>query len=639
VLAFTALVGATLLGATFAGGGSGSRGVLPVGGASVVLLAGAFVAVGLGRIPTPRLGRSGAVLVGSTVGLVVWIGATVAWSIVPDRSWNAFDKSVAYAAFLGLGLVLATVAGRRAARLGAAMLAVVLGVTLVSALVAKAIPALDPGGDRVARLREPVDYWNALALLADVAIALGLWLATSSSHRRLVRVAGALLIYVSALALLLTLSRAGLVVGLGAVALWLALSRERVEGGLVLLASAGPAALVGAWAFTRPALTEDVAARSDRVADGAVFGVLALVGAGVVAALVALGSRRALGERSRRRVGVALAAVAALCVIGLAVGGGIAATHAVSKGRSCDEVVNDPSRLGSLDPNNRRCWWSEAWDVFAGHAPQGAGAGTFEIARKRYRTDARTVLQPHSVPLQMLADGGVLGLALFLALVGSAGAACACALRRLDGPERSAAVALTVAPAAYLGHAVVDYDWDFLAVTAPAMVALGVLGAAGRPPALARARPVVAIGAVLFAAAILVSFTFPRVSDRLQRSSTIALVNGHFATAHERAREARFFDPLSADPLYALARVAERQGNLKEAERRYIDAVELQPDNPDTWYTLGIYEFEVLHNLCAAYRFLNNAYTLDPAGEQWVPNGPLDVSRRAVNAGGCAPGS
>ena len=78
---------------------------------------------------------------------------------------------------------------------------------------------------------------------------------------------------------------------------------------------------------------------------------------------------------------------------------------------------------------------------------------------------------------------------------------------------------------------------------------------------------------------------------------------------------------------------------MKAAEQRYIDAVQLQPDNPDTWYALGIFEFDTLRNLCAAYRFLNNAYTLDPKGNQWVTGGPLDVSRDAVNEGGCAPGS
>jgi hypothetical protein len=285
------------------------------------------------------------------------------------------------------------------------------------------------------------------------------------------------------------------------------------------------------------------------------------------------------------------------------------------------------------------CWWSEAWDVFAGHAPLGAGAGTFEIARKQYREDARNVLQPHSVPLQHLADGGIPGLALFLAFAAAVAAACVCALRRLGGPERAAAVALVAAPAAYAAHAFVDYDWDFLAVTAPMTIAVGLLISAGRQAAPARSRPVLAIGAVVLAAAVLLSFSFPRLADRMERSSTLALVDGDFERARDRAQWARFFDPLSVDPIHALARVAERQRFTTTAEREYIEAVELQSDNPDAWYALGLYEFQVRRNLCAAYRFLNNAYTLDPAGNQWVKDGPLDVARDAVNAGGCAPGS
>ncbi len=107
-----------------------------------------------------------------------------------------------------------------------------------------------------------------------------------------------LLVFVATLSLLLTLSRVGVATAAVVVFFWLALSAgRRVEGALLLLASAVPAALVGGWAFTRPALVEDVAERADRVADGAVLGFLALVGAAVVVALVALGSR----ARARRR--------------------------------------------------------------------------------------------------------------------------------------------------------------------------------------------------------------------------------------------------------------------------------------------------------------------------------------------------
>ena len=167
------LVGGALVAAAFAGDGSSVNGVLPVGGAAAVMLAGALLAVAFGLAAAPRFGRSGGVLLVALVLLVAWTGATSWWSIVPDRSWEAFNKSAAFAVFLGLGIVLAAVGGRVAARLGASVIAVVTASVLAWALVAKSIPSLDPEGDRVARLREPVEYWNALALIADIAIGLG----------------------------------------------------------------------------------------------------------------------------------------------------------------------------------------------------------------------------------------------------------------------------------------------------------------------------------------------------------------------------------------------------------------------------------------------------------------------------------
>jgi O-antigen ligase len=634
----TVLVGAALLGAAFAGGGSGVRGILPVGGAAVVLVAGALAAVAFGKLPALRVGRTGAALVWAVVLLVAWLGVTVWWSIVADRSWDAFNKGVAYVAFLGLGVVLAAAGRERAARLGASMLAAVIGTTLVWALLTKAVPALAED-ERIGRLNEPVDHWNALALLADVGIVLGLWLATATGLRTAVRVGGALLVYVATIALLLTLSRTGVVVGVGVVALWLVLVSDRVQSGLILVAAAGPGAAIAGWAFTRAALTDDLQPRADRVADGTVFGIAALVGALVVGAIVAMALRRSLADESRRRIGRVLVVVAAVLVVAAAGAASVRAADSFSSDRDCSEVVNDPSRLGSLDVSNRLCWWGEALDVYRLHAPEGAGAGTFEIARKRFRPNAETVLQPHSVPLQQLADGGIVAFALFVVLVLAGVGVCVCAVRRLSGPERLAAVALVTAPAAYLAHALVDYDWDFLAVTAPTMVALGVLSGAGRETRIGRRRPILGLGVVLLAVVVLVSFSFPRLADQAERRSTRALAAGDLERARDDARWAHILNPVSADPLLARARVAEAEDAPGRAERLYIEAVELQPDNPLTWYTLGIFEFDVQRNLCATYRFLNNAYTLDPKGNQWVRGGPLDVARDAVNHGACPAGS
>ena len=251
--------------------------------------------------------------------------------------------------------------------------------------------------------------------------------------------------------------------------LWLWLRRDRVEAALLVLVATVPAAAVAGWAFTRPALVEDGASRADRVADGAWFGLILLAGA----ALVALGAR----ELGRRPLAPAARQRVSLLLRGLAIGVALVTAVALvaNAGRIADEfrgeeVANDPGRLGSLSSNNRLAWWGEARNVFEADPLTGAGANTFEVARKRYREIASSVTQPHSVPLQFLAGTGLVGLALFLGVVAAAAAAAAGAVRRLRGTERDAAAALAVALALWLVHALVDYPWDFVAVTGPRLL-------------------------------------------------------------------------------------------------------------------------------------------------------------------------
>jgi hypothetical protein len=452
------------------------------------------------------------------------------------------------------------------------------------------------------------------------------------------RVAGAILGYTATLALLLTLSRAGLLAAAAVACMWLVLSSERVESGLFLCASVIPAALVGGWAFTRPALVEAGVTHSDRVSDGAVFGALAIVGAAVTGVLVLFGERRRLDDEARRKIGRGLLLGLACCVLVALVAAVVAVGNPAKKAwdevsTPCSEVVNNPSRVGSLS-SSRLCWWTEAWHVFAAKAPLGAGADSFEVARKRYRRNAASVTEPHSIPVQQLADGGVPGLLLFLALAGSAGAVCVCAMRRLEGEERAAAIGLVSLPLAYGVHALVDYDWDFLAVTAPTLLTLGVLAGVGKPSVGPGRSPLVVVTAVAVALSLLASFSFPRLSERSGRAAIDSLEQRDYTAAKDHAQRATFYDPFSVDPLFTLAGIASRQGREREALDRYVQAVQLQPENPDTWYTIGSYEF-FLGDMCAAYRFLNNAYTLDSAGTEWVKGGALDQARAAVNKGAC----
>src|ERR671934_2649163 len=101
---------------------------------------------------------------------------------------------------------------------------------------------------------------------ADVALPLFLWVAA----RR--RDLAALGLYVAVIAILLTYSRAGVIVGVLAVAAWLALGFARREG-LAALAVALPVALAAAGvALALPGVAKDLQPHAVRVRDGGWFG-------------------------------------------------------------------------------------------------------------------------------------------------------------------------------------------------------------------------------------------------------------------------------------------------------------------------------------------------------------------------------
>ncbi|HEX3290356.1 MAG TPA: O-antigen ligase family protein [Gaiella sp.] len=616
--------------------GGGSRvDTLATAGIAAIVCAAAGVAVALrGVLPLPRLDRPAATTVVAVAALALWAGVSIVWSIAGDLSWAWLARWLVYTAFLALGVLAGTLRGG-AVRV-ASLAAVVLAAALGWALVGVAIPSLFPDGDRIARLRDPVGYWNALALLADAGIAFGLWVARN--RRAPLRVAGSLLTFAAVLVILLTQSRAGVVGALAVVALWLVVSDERLTDALRMAVAAGPALAVAAWAFTRPALVEDGALRSDRVADGRVFAVVTVVAMLAVALVAWRLPVRGIVDRHSAAVRVTILAACALTLVAGSIGFVAKVGNPISwidEQLSRGECVNEPGRLTDLCANNRLQWWGEALDVAADRPVGGSGAGTFALARRRYRESATPVTEPHSVPLQLLADLGVVGLGLGLAAVVGGALGARRGLRLSSGEETAAAAALACLPLAYVVHAVVDYDLDFLAVTGPALVALGALLSLGRPRVALRVRlpGLVAVAAIGVAAAIAVAL--PRLAqDRVDRAFA-AIDAGRLDDAVDAADRAGQLDPLSLGPLQARAQAADAAGDHAAAVAWYEKATRLQPENPDTWYDLGLYHAIATRDMCAAYAALNHSYTLDPRSSRWAPGGPLDVARDAVNAGAC----
>lgn len=607
--------------ALFASNGSAYGPLVFVGGCAALAAGIAVSLAGLGLIAWPRLDRFGLAAVLLLAAFVCWTGLSVVWSVVPDESWQYLNRSLVYFAFLVLGLFVG-VSMPRAVRWTAGVLTVLLAGVIVWALAGKVVPALFPDGARVARLRDPIGYWNGLALLCAMALPLSVWAAIRREHPRVVRAAGIVLAFLTTVALLLTYSRGGAVVALIAVGVYVAFCGRRLEALAALAIALPPALVVSAWAFSRPGLVDDGQSYDDRLHDGLIFGVILLVVGAVVAAaaLVAVAREDRWRERFRWQPSgsrLAAGAVFALIVVVLLASGGRPVDWLRDGFREFTNPTSAagsaPSRFTSLSSNSRWTWWKEAWRLWEDNPVVGTGAASFAVARRPIRENTTYATEPHNLPLQFLAETGLIGLLLGAGAWVTGGVALVRALRRFEGAEHAAALALAVATLAYLFHALVDYDWNFLALTAPLMLVVGVLlGAAA--PGVRRARSIVwTVAGIAVAVAVVFSLGAPWLAGRKVDDAFAALRESDSSRALDDAKAAKSLNPLSIEPLLALAAAEEARDDQVAALRAYQDAVRLQPRNPRPWFELG--QFELSAGLREqGLRDLARSRELDPLG-------------------------
>ena len=590
----------------FSLGSSGGR-LVWIGVAALAVVT--AVAVGaLAGLPRPTFSREAMVAVGFFAAFVCWNGISVIWSIEGDRSWAYFNRGLVYLALLVAGLWLGPWV-----REWAYVLAGVLVLPLGWALLGKAIPALGSSG-RIARLSSPIGYWNALGLLFAMAVPLALWLAARREHPHWLRAAGVVYFYALVVGLLLTYSRGGVLAAGAAIVLWLVLGSPRVESAAALLLGGGAGLGVAVWAFSRPGLASDGQPHSVRAHDGAWFAVIFVLAAVAVAAVAYLGSlgeeRRPLNDARRRLVGrIALGVL----VVGVAVGVIALVAEAKPEGWFRDFTAQPtnpslqagPQHLANVSSSSRWLWWKEAWQAWHAQPWRGTGAGTFDLTHRLLRTNNIVVTEPHNVPLQFLSELGVVGF--LLALAGIAAAALG-VVRRVRGRD-PAVVALAVLAAAYVLHSIVDFDWDFVAVSGPFLLSVGALlgGRAVRDEPRIGWSLLPAVAAV----AVALSLLTPWFASRSTDSALAALADGRPLVAYRDARDARSLNPLALDPLIAQAEALEQLGDFQGARQRFIDAVELQPLNWRAWWELGHFERDQ-QDWGRAIPALQRAVELDP---------------------------
>jgi hypothetical protein len=573
--------------------GSSDDPLIWIGGLAIAFAAAAAVSAAVGSLAVPELSAFALATVGSFTGLVVWQGFSMLWSIEGDRTWNYVNRALVYLAFLVLGLAIGTM--RRAPRFAAGWLAVVTAAAIGWALATKIFPGLSAETERVARLNSPIGYWNVLALLTVFAVPLALWIAAPRSRPPWLRATAVVYLYAALVGLVLTFSRGGVAVGIVAAALWFVIAWPRLESAAALALALVPTLAVSGWAFSRPGLTKDGQPRSLQVHDGRWFA-LALVLGGIAAFAAAFfvaryEDRQPLTEAWRLRLGraaVIAVVVAAVVGVGALLAAGITPSRVLHK-------FNEPApasagqganNLTNLSSSSRWNWWQEAWKAWRAHPVLGTGAGTFDLTHRKLRVDGTVATEPHNLPLQFLSETGVFGFILFLGIALAGAGALVETLRRLEGEDRLAAAALVVALFAYVVHGVVDFDWDFIAVTAPAVAVLGVLLAAGRPARvrLGARHGVVAVAAGAFAAAALYSLASPWLAARRIDDAYAALSRGDPVAAVSDAHSAHDINPVSVDALLAWGLAEAGRGDVAAAGRIYTKAISIQPDNWRPWY-------------------------------------------------------
>ncbi|MGH2841578.1 MAG: O-antigen ligase family protein, partial [Solirubrobacteraceae bacterium] len=453
------------------------------------------------RLRAPEIAWLG---VGLLALFAVWCGVTMLWSVTPDRTWAHINRAAAYTLVVVLAIGVGSSALRAIERVAIGWLVVAVACALY-ALGGKVIPGVSLLGidfnhtSTVSRLRAPLEYWNALALVCVLAIPIALRLAADATRRVVTRLAALSALHVLLCCLAMTYSRGGILALLVTVAVMTVLGGLRLRVlAAVSLTLAFTIPVVG-LAFNRPALKGVRVPLDERIPDGVLLGLVmagCLLGLLITAwGLLRLEERTTWTERRTRNVWRALAVTAGLlgCVYvaqALTADGGprgVADRAWESFTTTTKDDVSDPARISTANSGNRWVWWEEAAGAWSERPLHGWGAGSFPVTHKLFRQEELGVVQPHNMPLQFLAETGLIGALLVL---GGLGVLLFTALDRVramgPGRQRDIAVALFAGAVAWLVHSFVDWDWDIPGVTLPALLFIGVLVAIPREVAWSR---------------------------------------------------------------------------------------------------------------------------------------------------------
>jgi hypothetical protein len=537
--------------------------------------------VALGFFPRARL-SPWALVPGAALGLLAaWAATGLLWSDSAGRVEIEIARLAFFAGVLFLWLAVIDSHTWRAAGSGLlAGAALVCVLALASRLWPDAFPTDYVGQSFGFRLSYPLQYWNALGSWAALA---GLMSIAWSAHARTaaVRMAALAVVPIAGAVIYLTFSRgAVLAAGLG-VGCVVILGRNRWMS--LVHTAGGAAAALGVIAVVRhyPGLAEGPGA------EGRGATLLALAVACGACAFVALLTTRLGAERLRlnatlgRRAGVvALLCCGAVAGTALAAGAGDTIWQKFKEPGTGSASTGLESRFGSVSGTGRVDNWGAAIEMFRSEPLRGTGFGSYEFAWNKQARSKAAVQDAHSIYLETLAEGGVVGL---IVLVIGLGALLWLALRthfrERDSARIGASAGLVAAYVAFLVHASIDWLWESTAVAVLALsAAIIVVGGTGQLR-LSRLNAPTRVAATLVCILALLVMLPSLASTLSIRDSQADARNGNLQAATADANDAVDARPWAAEPYVQRGLVRELGGQLRAAERDISEAERRETDN------------------------------------------------------------
>ncbi|MBV9311810.1 MAG: O-antigen ligase family protein, partial [Solirubrobacterales bacterium] len=396
---------------------------------------------------------------------------SLTWAPLAGSAYHAGQRTVLYAgALLAATMLLRDRSGVRAAEPALAAGALVVVGYGVSERLVPGLLHFQHSVTAEGRLEQPLTYWNAMGELAALGFVLSTRIAGDAARKPSLRILAAGGAVPLGLGLYLSFSRGALFACFaGLVALIvLAPNREQLRSiGLTVCA----ALLVVVSALPFAGVTSLSGSRSTREAQGAVvLVVLLLIVSGAAFLQRRWSLRAAPGALAlpRRTPVIALGVICLTLTLAIVAG---------AKERSTRHLSVGTTRYATLQ-SNRYAYWRVAIRAFRAQPIRGVGAGGWAVWWLRYRTINEFAQDAHSLPLQTLAELGVVGLALLAAfLAGLAGAAKQAYL---------AAPALAAGPIAgittYFVHSPLDWDWQMPALSLVALALAGAIIALAESP-------------------------------------------------------------------------------------------------------------------------------------------------------------